>query len=125
MTETTEQDGIPPWQDFMIPVLKVLSDGVARKRHELISSVLDEVGMSEGQRGILLNSGQSKVENRVGWAMSDLTTATAIQRPVRATFEITRCVAGEPQCSHGASRLGSGERTKTLEIRSQSVQRNS
>lgn len=89
MTETSEHDGIPPWQDFMIPVLKVLSDGVARKRHELMSSVLDVVGMTDVQRGILLNSGQSKAENRVGWAMSDLTTATAIQRPVRATFEIT------------------------------------
>lgn len=73
----------------MIPVLKILSDGVSRKRHELINAVLDEVGMTDEQRGILLNSGQPKVENRVGWAMSDLTTATAIQRPVRATFQIT------------------------------------
>ena len=89
MTLPQSSDGIPPWQDFMIPVLKVLSDGVARKRRELISAVLDEVGMSDEQRGILLNSGQSKVENRVGWALSDLTTATAIQRPVRATFQIT------------------------------------
>ncbi len=89
MTESAAQDGIPPWQDFMIPVLKVLSDGIARKRHELISAVLDVVGMTDEQRAVLLNSGQPKVENRVGWAMSDLTTATAIQRPVRATFEIT------------------------------------
>jgi restriction system protein len=73
----------------MIPVLKVLSDGALRKRHELINAVLDEVGMTDEQRGILLNSGQPKVENRAGWAMSDLTTATAIQRPVRATFQIT------------------------------------
>ncbi|MDZ4091690.1 MAG: restriction endonuclease [Arthrobacter sp.] len=84
-----QSDGIPPWQDFMIPVLKVLSDGVQRKRRDLISAVLDEAGMTEQQRGILLNSGQPKVNNRVGWAMSDLTTATAIQRPVRATFQIT------------------------------------
>lgn len=73
----------------MIPVLAVLADGMPRKRRELIGAVLDQAGMTDEQRGILLNSGQSKAENRVGWAMSDLTTATAIQRPVRATFQIT------------------------------------
>jgi restriction system protein len=88
-TLSPQPDGIPPWQDFMIPVLRVLSDGVARKRRELINAVLEEVGMTDEQRAVLLNSGQSKVENRVGWAMSDLTTATAIHRPVRATFQIT------------------------------------
>ncbi|TLM84011.1 restriction endonuclease [Pseudarthrobacter sp. NamE2] len=88
-TPPSQSDGIPPWQDFMIPVLKVLSDGNLRKRHELINAVLDEVGMNDERRGILLNSGQPKIENRVGWAMSDLTTAGAIQRPVRATFQIT------------------------------------
>ncbi|NGN85191.1 restriction endonuclease [Arthrobacter silviterrae] len=73
----------------MIPVLRVLSDGTARKRRDLITEVQDRVGLSAEQRSILLNSGQPKVENRVGWALSDLTTATAIQRPARATFEIT------------------------------------
>lgn len=82
-------DGIPRWQDFMIPVLQVLSDGLARRRRDLVMEVQDVVGLTAEQRSVQLNSGQPKVENRVGWALSDLTTATAIRRPVRATFEIT------------------------------------
>ncbi|MCQ9164118.1 restriction endonuclease [Arthrobacter sp. STN4] len=82
-------DGIPRWQDFMIPVLKVLSDGTPRRRRDLIVAVQDVAELTAEQRSVQLNSGQSKIENRVGWALSDLTTATAVRRPVRATFEIT------------------------------------
>ncbi|MDJ0355060.1 restriction endonuclease [Paenarthrobacter sp. PH39-S1] len=88
-TQALVSDGIPPWQDFMIPVLKVLSDGKPRKRRELIIEVQDVLGILDEQRSVLLNSGQSKVENRVGWAISDLTTAGAIYRPVRGISEIT------------------------------------
>lgn len=82
-------DGIPPWQDFMIPTLQVLADGKPHRRRDLVKEIQDQIGLTEAQRSVLLNSGQPKAENRAGWALSDLTTATAIQRPVRATFEIT------------------------------------
>lgn len=82
-------DGIPRWQDFMVPILRVLSDGKRHARRELIAKVLDFLGLTKEQRLVLLKSGQSKAENRIGWAISDLTIAEAAVRPARATFEIT------------------------------------
>ncbi|KNC20278.1 restriction endonuclease [Arthrobacter sp. RIT-PI-e] len=80
---------MPKWYEFMRPVLEVLSDGRTRTRRELIANVLDEQAVPMGQREILLASGQSSVENRVGWAMSDLTRATAVAKPERGRFTIT------------------------------------
>lgn len=82
-------DNIPRWQDFMIPVLHVLSDGKPHRRRDLVMAVQDFLDLTEEQQSVQLNSGQPKADNRVGWAISDLTTATAVSRPVRATFEIT------------------------------------
>ncbi|WP_413248490.1 restriction endonuclease [Sinomonas flava] len=100
MTETAG-DGIRPWQDFMVPVLQVLSDGSSRKRRELIGLVLDHAGVTGEQRAVVLESGQPKVENRIGWAMSDLTIAGALEKPARATYAITnvgrRLLADHPQ----------------------------
>ncbi|WP_354213739.1 restriction endonuclease [Arthrobacter sp. UYCu511] len=73
----------------MVPILRVLCDGKQHARRELVSEVLDFVGLSEGQRSVLLKSGQPKAENRIGWAISDLTIAEAAVRPARAMFEIT------------------------------------
>lgn len=80
---------IPPWHWFMLPALQVLSDGQPRQRRQLIADVLDKAGMSSEQRGVMLQSGQSKAENRIGWALSDLTRATAIGKPARGQFVIT------------------------------------
>ncbi|WP_461163113.1 winged helix-turn-helix domain-containing protein [Arthrobacter sp. R4-81] len=80
---------IPKWHEFMVPVLRVLSDGKPRGRRDLLAAVLDEAGMTESQRAVMLSSGQSKAENRIGWAMSDLTRATAVAKPERGSFVIT------------------------------------
>lgn len=70
-------------------ILEVLSDGSSRKRRELTTMVLDHAGVTEEQRAIVLASGQPKVENRIGWAISDLTIAAALEKPARATYAIT------------------------------------
>jgi len=80
---------IPKWHEFMVPVLRVLADGKPRVRRDLVAAVLDEAGMTEAQRAVMLSSGQSKAENRIGWAMSDLTRATAVAKPERGRFVIT------------------------------------
>lgn len=80
---------IPKWHEFMAPVLRVLSDGKPRVRRDLVEAVLDEAGMTEAQRAVILSSGQSKAENRIGWAMSDLTRATAVAKPERGSYVIT------------------------------------
>lgn len=89
MTEPSVGDGIPPWQAFMIPVLQVLSDGRTWTRRDLIDHVLGVAEITPEQRKVLLGAGDSKATNRVGWAMSDLTKATAVDKPVRASYVIT------------------------------------
>ncbi|MFP3462754.1 restriction endonuclease [Arthrobacter globiformis] len=80
---------IPKWHEFMVPVLRVLSDGKPRTRRDSLTATLDEAGMTEEQRAVMLSSGQPKAENRIGWAMSDLTRAIAVAKPERGSFVIT------------------------------------
>jgi restriction system protein len=87
--EFATAEPIPKWHEFMHAVLRVLSDGRTRTRRELIAEVLDEESITEAQRAVLLASGQSSAENRIGWAMSDLTRATAVAKPERGRFTIT------------------------------------
>jgi restriction system protein len=85
----TVVEPIPKWHEFMVPVLRVLADGKPRVRRDLLAAVLDKAGMTDAQRAVVLSSGQSKAENRIGWAMSDLTRATAVAKPERGKFVIT------------------------------------
>lgn len=87
--EPVAGDGIPTWQGFMMPVLQVVSDGVSWKRRDLVAAVLDQAGITVEQRAILLAAGDSKAENRIGWAISALSRATALDKPERATFTIS------------------------------------
>lgn len=80
---------MPTWQQFMAPVLRVLLDGRPIRRRELYELVADEARISEEQRSELLSSGQVKFENRIGWATSYLNRVGALERPQRATYQIT------------------------------------
>jgi len=80
---------MPTWQQFMAPVLRVLLDGRPIRRRELYELVADAARISEEQRGELLSSGQVKFENRIGWATSYLNRVGALDRPQRATYQIT------------------------------------
>ncbi|MBO1268309.1 restriction endonuclease [Arthrobacter sp. PO-11] len=87
--ETPEDDGIPKWHGFLVPLLQVLSDGEARTRSDLARLAMDAVGLSEEQRAVALNSGGRKAKGRVGWAISHLIAAKALTRPSSALYAIT------------------------------------
>lgn len=89
MTETIEQDGIPKWHGFMSAILQVLADGQPRTRSDLAKQAMDVVGLTDGQRSIRVNSGSLKAKGRVGWALSHLIAATALERPDSAMYVIT------------------------------------
>ncbi|WP_139827561.1 restriction endonuclease [Nesterenkonia sp. PF2B19] len=80
---------IPRWHEFMRPVLQVLSDGESCSRRELYSATTELMELTDDQTSVMFASGQSKVENRIGWAMSALSQAGAVERPARATYRIT------------------------------------
>lgn len=89
MTETIEQDGIPKWHGFTSAILQVLADGHPRTRSDLTKQAMDVVGLTDEQRSIRVNSGSLKAKGRVGWALSHLIAATALERPDSALYVIT------------------------------------
>jgi restriction system protein len=79
---------MPTWDEFMVYVLKYLSKGGEHDRSAIRQGVSDLAGLTEAQRLETLPSGQFRAANRIGWAMSYLTTAGAIDRPSRARYKI-------------------------------------
>jgi len=81
---------MPNWEGFMVPTLRVLSDGVVRHWREFQPLVADQVGLTEEQRKEVLPSGnQLKYKNRIGWGVSFLTNVGALARPTRGHYTIT------------------------------------
>lgn len=81
---------MPTWEEFMIPTLRVLSDGAVRHWREFHPLVADVVGLSEERRTEVLPSGsQLKYQNRIGWGVSFLANVGALERPKRGHYQIT------------------------------------
>lgn len=80
---------MPTWDGFMVPVLRVLRDGVTLQARDLYQLVADDAGLTSEQRAEVLNSGQLRFRNRVGWAVSSLTRAGALLRPKRGSYTVT------------------------------------
>ena len=81
---------MPNWEGFMIPSLRVLSDGVTRHRREFQPLVADEAKLTDAQKTELLASGRRlKYADRVSWAVSFLTNVGALTRPSRGHYQIT------------------------------------
>jgi restriction system protein len=78
--------GLPSWDQFMVPMLQVLSDGTTRSFRELRREVSDLSVLTLEQRAETLPSGQLKSENRIGWAASYLTRVGALTRPQRGLY---------------------------------------
>lgn len=81
--------GMPSWEGFTVPILKVLSDGTTRTLRQLRLDVADAVGLPADQRAATLPSGQGRADNRIGWAASYLNRVDALQRPSRGQYVIT------------------------------------
>lgn len=81
---------MPNWEGFMIPTLKVMSDGEIRHWREFQPLVADEVSLTDEQRREMLPSGsQVKYKNRIGWAVSFMTNVGALTRPKRGHYQVT------------------------------------
>ena len=80
---------MPTWDQFMGPVLRVMSDGAVRGIRDIRATTAQAEGLTQVQLDELLPSGQRKAENRIGWAMSYLTRVGALERPSRGRYSIT------------------------------------
>lgn len=75
---------MPTWEQFMLPVLRLLADGTERSGREIKDLVRVALSLSAEQRAMVMDSGYNLSDNRIAWAMSQLTMATALRRPRRA-----------------------------------------
>ena len=81
---------IPDYQTFMLPLLRLLSDGKEHLVRDAIGTLADEFGVAEEERMQLLPSGVSTVVgSRVGWAKTYLHKAGLLILPARGIVQIS------------------------------------
>lgn len=82
---------IPRYDEFFVPVLRILADGKIHASGEMLTLLADEFAVTEEERSRLLPSGRSRVLNgRISWARTYLKKAGLIESPKRGTYRITR-----------------------------------
>lgn len=90
----------PSFENFMLPVIRILADGQTMHWRDLIQPASDLLGLSNEDRVELTASGkQPKVVDRVYWAKTYLKQAGLIGSPGRGLVAITeegRQVANHP-----------------------------
>lgn len=80
---------MPTWDKFMVPVLRLMSDGAVRGIRDIRVSTARAEHLSDAQLEETLTSGQLKSDNRIGWAVSYLSRVGALARPARGQYSIT------------------------------------
>ena len=81
---------IPNYQELMLPVLELASDGLPHKSKDAIEFLADKFSLTQDERSEVLPSGnQLLFNNRVGWARSYLKQAGLLDSPKRGVFVIT------------------------------------
>ena len=81
---------IPSYEKFLLPVLKLLSDGKVRTKQEIVHTMAKQFQLSEDELAETLPSQtQPTYVNRIGWAITYLKKAELIVSPSRANFKIT------------------------------------
>lgn len=81
---------VPGFQEFMLPILRMLSDDQPRRSADVVRAVADVLQLTEEDRGETIPSGQPVHMNRAHWAMSHMFHAGLISRPSRGIVQITR-----------------------------------
>jgi len=79
----------PIWEQYMAPALRVLADGGVHRTRAIVEAAADDLGVTPEQRAELIPSGQARYQNRGNWALSYLSRAGAVERPVRGQYRIT------------------------------------
>lgn len=80
---------VPDFQTLMLPILKLAGDGLQHTVAETVEHLAREFQLSDADQAELLQSGQSRFYNRVGWATTYLKKARLLQRTALGRFQIT------------------------------------
>jgi len=80
---------VPRYQEFMLPLLRIASDGKEHSVAEAMVILAEQMKISQPDQDTLLASGQTRYYNRVMWAETYLTKSVLIEKTGRARFKIT------------------------------------
>jgi len=73
---------IPSFQEFTLPALRLASDGSGHTTSDAEDELADSLGIPEADREVRVPSGtQTRLKNRVAWAISYLVKAGLLSRP--------------------------------------------
>jgi len=82
---------VPGYQDFMLPLLKMIADGKDYKISDVMDALAAEMDISEEDRQLILSSGmQTQYYNRVSWAIVYLAKSLLLERTGRGQFRIAQ-----------------------------------
>lgn len=80
MAEKDVVDNEPRFWDYMLPALRVLSDGRSRTSQEVREAAFDSMGLTDEQRAYThAKTGQRRVDVRANFALHHLRRATAVE----------------------------------------------
>lgn len=80
---------VPDFQTLMLPVLRIAAEGEVKAR-DAVNRVADEFNLTADERAEILASGrQTRIANRMHWAVTYLVKAGLLERPRRGHFAIT------------------------------------
>lgn len=80
---------IPGFKVFLRPTLEVINSLTEVPRSKIVQLVKDKMGFSDEEANERLESGQSRLQNRVGWAITYLKKAGLIVLPRKGVLQIT------------------------------------
>ncbi len=81
---------IPKYDEIMLPLLKVLSDGQSHTKREVAEKMAEHFGLTPEEREQMLPSTRATyIKHRTGWAAFGLRKAGLATNPVEGTLEIT------------------------------------
>ncbi len=79
------------YQEYMLPLLRLFSDGKDHRISEAVEALSKEFNLSEKEKGELLPSGQQTViHSRIGWAKTYMRKAGLLSSPGRGVDRITQ-----------------------------------
>jgi restriction system protein len=80
---------VPGYQEFMLPLVRIASDGKDHTVHEAMDTLAQQMKISPADRDALLPSGtQTRFYNRVTWAITYLSKSLLIVKTGRGRFKI-------------------------------------
>lgn len=81
---------IPTHLQIMLPLLKLYSDNNIHHRTDFIDKISDHFNLTDDERKQKVNSGWTRISDRVDWAITFLKSAKLVESPKRGYTKITR-----------------------------------